>query len=77
MVPGSQRSRATAYDPKTGGCCDGLHVDRVNANQGAESTLAYLIALAEMELIENDLKAFQKPREREMEILDNENLVQA
>ena len=27
------------YDPKTGGCCDGLHVDRVNYNQGAESTL--------------------------------------
>jgi glycosyltransferase involved in cell wall biosynthesis len=58
------------YDTKTGGCCDGLHVDRVNANQGAESTLAYLIALAEMELVENDLKAFQKPREREIKILD-------
>jgi glycosyltransferase involved in cell wall biosynthesis len=57
------------YDPKTGGCCDGLHVDRVNSNQGAESTLTYLIALAEMELLENDLKAFQKPREREIETL--------
>jgi glycosyltransferase involved in cell wall biosynthesis len=33
------------YDAKTGGCCDGLHMDRVNQNQGAESTLAYLIAL--------------------------------
>ena len=29
------------YNPTTGGCCDGLHVDRVNLNQGAESTLAY------------------------------------
>src|SRR5258707_1040803 len=58
------------YDPKTGGCCDGLHVDRVNSNQGAESTLAYLIALAEMEMLENDLKAFKTPRERKIEIRD-------
>jgi glycosyltransferase involved in cell wall biosynthesis len=36
------------YDPGTGGCCDGLHSDRVNRNQGAESTLAFLMALEEM-----------------------------
>jgi hypothetical protein len=36
------------YDPGTGGCADGLHPDRVNENQGAESTLAFHIALAEM-----------------------------
>ena len=53
------------YDSKTGGCCDGLHIDRVNQNQGAESTLAYLISLSEMELLEQDLKAFQKPTEHE------------
>lgn len=51
------------YDPKTGGCCDGLHIDRVNQNQGAESTLAYLISLSEMQLLEHDLKAFPKPTE--------------
>ncbi|PMX02624.1 glycosyl transferase family 1, partial [Pseudomonas sp. FW215-L1] len=28
-----------------GACFDGLHPDRRNANQGAESTLAYLSAL--------------------------------
>jgi hypothetical protein len=39
-------------DPSTGACCDGLHADRVNQNQGAESTLAYLLALAEMQLVE-------------------------
>jgi glycosyltransferase involved in cell wall biosynthesis len=49
------------YNPKTGGCCDGLHVDRVNQNQGAESTLAYLMALSEMKLLEHDLKAFDRP----------------
>lgn len=53
------------YDPKTGGCCDGLHIDRVNQNQGAESTLAYLISLSEMELLEHDLKSFQKQPELE------------
>lgn len=38
------------YDPVTGGCRDGLHTDRANQNQGAESTLAFLLALAEMTL---------------------------
>jgi len=36
------------YDAATGGCRDGLHPDRVNQNQGAESTLAFLLSLAEM-----------------------------
>lgn len=36
------------YDFATGGCGDGLHHDRVNENQGAESTLAFHLALAEM-----------------------------
>jgi hypothetical protein len=36
------------YDPSTGGHYDGLQVDRVNLNQGAESTLAFLLSLAEM-----------------------------
>ena len=38
------------YDPTTGGCRDGLHPDRVNENQGSESTLAYLQALLELRL---------------------------
>lgn len=41
------------YSPETGGCGDGLHVDRANGNQGAESTVAYLLSLAEMQLAEN------------------------
>ncbi len=40
------------YDPKSGGCGDGLHSDRVNQNQGAESSLAFHIALAEMNCAE-------------------------
>jgi hypothetical protein len=40
------------YDSTTGGCRDGLHPDRVNQNQGAESTLSFLTALTEMRLLE-------------------------
>lgn len=40
------------YDPETGGCRDGLSVDKVNQNEGAESTLAFLLSLTEMHLLE-------------------------
>jgi hypothetical protein len=48
------------YSPETGGCRDGLHVDRVNGNQGAESTLAFLLSLAEMRLAQNTLTSFKE-----------------
>jgi len=44
------------YDPTTGGCRDGLHPDRPNENQGAESTLAFLQSLLELRLAENILQ---------------------
>ena len=43
------------YDPTTGGCRDGLHPDRANENQGAESSLAFLQAVLELRLAENTL----------------------
>jgi len=36
------------YDASTGGCYDGLMENQVNENQGAESTLAFLLSLVEM-----------------------------
>ena len=36
------------YDFSTGGCSDGLHSDRISENQGAESTLAFHLALTKM-----------------------------
>ena len=45
------------YDPTTGGCRDGLHPDRLNENQGAESTLAFLQSLLELRLAENTVLA--------------------
>ena len=49
------------YSAETGGCRDGLHVDRVNRNEGAESTLAFLLSLAEMQLAQNMLASFKQP----------------
>jgi glycosyltransferase involved in cell wall biosynthesis len=40
------------YDSVTGGCRDGLHPDRANENQGAESTLSFLTALLEMRTLQ-------------------------
>jgi glycosyltransferase involved in cell wall biosynthesis len=50
------------YDPGTGGCCDGLQEDRINRNQGAESTLAFLLSLAEMNVLESSMAAFRQAR---------------
>jgi hypothetical protein len=40
------------YDAVTGGCRDGLHPERANENQGAESTLSFLMASVEMRLLQ-------------------------
>jgi glycosyltransferase involved in cell wall biosynthesis len=48
------------YDSGTGGCRDGLHPERANQNQGAESTLSFLMALLEM----NSLQKSEAPPER-------------
>lgn len=45
---GQNQLQQPLYDATTGGCRDGLHQDRVNENQGAESTLSFLLALCEM-----------------------------
>lgn len=49
------------YSSTNGGCRDALHVDRVNQNQGAESTLAFLLSLAEMRLAPIALTLFNPP----------------
>jgi len=47
------------YDPTTGGCRDGLHPDRLNENQGAESTLAFLQASLELRLADSSLESME------------------
>lgn len=46
---GDNDLKTPLYDSVSGGCRDGLHPDRANENQGAESTLSFLIALLEMQ----------------------------
>lgn len=46
------------YDATNGGCFDGLHANRVNQNQGAESTLSFLLALAEMKALHHEILSF-------------------
>lgn len=60
---GTNMINQPVYDASTGGCRDGIHVDRLNRNQGAESTLAFLLSLAEMQTVENNLSSFQQPVE--------------
>jgi hypothetical protein len=45
---GHNELHRSLYDPSTGGCRDGLHAERVNQNQGAESTISFLQALLDM-----------------------------
>jgi len=48
------------YNTQTCGCHDALHVDRLNQNQGGESTLAFLLSLAEMHIMENSFRSFER-----------------
>jgi len=47
------------YDYTTGGCRDGLQPDGPNFNQGAESTLAWLLSLIAMHGLETDERRLQ------------------
>ncbi len=42
------------YDPKTGGCRDGLMADGINQNQGAESSLSWLLSLMTLQKLYAD-----------------------
>lgn len=52
---GNNDTQSMLYDPVTKGCRDGLHEDGPNLNQGAESTLAWLISLLAMHELEQEL----------------------
>ena len=41
---GENDLRMNLYDFETSGCCDGIEEYGINRNQGAESSLAYLIS---------------------------------
>jgi len=51
---GNNRLHQIIYNPCTGGCYDGLEETHVNLNQGAESTVSYLMARLTMEKYKNE-----------------------
>lgn len=53
---GENHLQVSLYDPTTGGCRDGLHADRPNENQGAESTLSFLLARADMASLDSEMR---------------------
>jgi glycosyltransferase involved in cell wall biosynthesis len=58
---GQNQLQQALYDPFSGGCRDALHVDRINENEGAESTLSFLLALMDMRADEVRWNAMQLP----------------
>ncbi|HTL67334.1 MAG TPA: glycosyltransferase family 4 protein [Lacunisphaera sp.] len=51
------------YDVTSGGCRDALLIDRVNLNEGAEATLAFLTARQEMRLVKLAMSSFNQAAE--------------
>ncbi|MEA2571501.1 MAG: hypothetical protein QOI24_3502 [Acidobacteriota bacterium] len=56
---GQNQLQQSLYDPLSGGCRDALHADRMNDNEGAESTLSFLLALMDMRADEVRRNAMQ------------------
>ena len=51
---GENRLYQIVYNPCTGGCYDGMEEFNVNLNQGAESTISYLMARLTIEKYKNE-----------------------
>src|SRR5690606_34253347 len=52
---GKNRLHQIVYNPCTGGCYDGLEENYVNLNQGAESTVSYLMARLTLEKYQREV----------------------
>ncbi len=67
---GENSLRVPLYDYETKGCCDGLQLSGINRNQGAESTLAYLIShLAILQAFDHDYVAGKNSKSLESILL--------
>jgi glycosyltransferase involved in cell wall biosynthesis len=66
---GQNQLQQPLYDPLSGGCRDALHADRLNENEGAESTLSFLLALMDMRADEVRWNAMQIPVAEPVEAL--------
>ncbi len=66
---GENDMRMSLYDFETKGCCDGFENYGVNRNQGAESSLAYIIS--HLTVLQAYEESFQS---EEIKILNTERL---
>jgi len=64
---GSNDLNVPLYDYRTGGCCDGLTANGPNLNQGAESTLAWLLSLMNLYQIRSARVSSVLPEEAGMD----------
>jgi len=69
---GNNHLHQIIYNPCTGGCYDGLEENYVNLNQGAESTISYLLARLTVNAeYPNRIKGWQKLDVREGYLINN------
>jgi hypothetical protein len=76
---GKNRLNQIIYNPCTGGCFDGLEEHNVNLNQGAESTLSYLLARLTVDKYKNEAQrkgVLNTNTKLFKEILANKSLIQ-
>ncbi len=52
---GRNSKKVMVYNPDTGGCCDGVNANCLNRNQGAESSISYLLARLRLEELRQGL----------------------
>ena len=52
---GRNSRKIQVYSPETGGCFDGLAPEKVNMNQGAESSISYLLARLKLEEVKRGI----------------------
>ena len=57
---GKNHLKQIVYNPATGGCYDGLEEYHVNLNQGAESTVSYLLSRLVIEKLNNQTRPTKK-----------------
>jgi hypothetical protein len=60
---GNNHLHQIIYNPCTGGCYDGLEENYINLNQGAESTVSYLMARLTVEKLLKGEQKIENPKE--------------
>ena len=69
---GNNHLHQVIYNPCTGGCYDGLEENYVNLNQGAESTISYLLARLTVNAEHpNRIRGWQRSDVREGYLINN------